>query len=493
MEQLREQLAEEAVENYAEMSPTLSADTEGESRVSITYDTDEYTAELETAASDMDRGIRRGRGPDFVNRSTPITDMDEPSVTAFVYNEAVDETDEQTVASAYAGNENDANGVDAVFVLLFSRARQRVTDDIVDGVRDPIAAFNRHTETWPHKLRARFADYEYQQGREEWPNYSDELEQFADTEGVLGMDYTQTELDAFYGDNPYENSNLSNIEARVVMTARHYDADESDISFSDISNTANFLWWLKETGGDVDEALRAHHYGTDVPTEIISQAAAPSEWAGTPLDPDNIEEAELYTAPKRLYHIVHHERGVTWVNDDGPVDTYSISDPDSRYYAPSVPDGDEVRIAAGEVGGSTASWDERIIVFDGNTVAQLDRYGRIMEQNHNRVGDLDAETLDTFDALMTGTNIGELDLVQLNPQERPDTTIEAQEGLISGMMESPASASSMFSNGPLFVTIESQFDGQHESLYFDRTNPELAREAKEALENASDAAVEATI
>jgi hypothetical protein len=71
--------------------------------------------------------------------------------------------------------------------------------------------------------------------------------------------------------------------------------------------------------------------------------------------------------------------------------------------------------------------------------------------------------------------------------------MEAQEGLINGIMESPASASSMFDSGPLFVTVESQFDGTHESLYFDRTNPELAREAKEALESASDAAVEATI
>lgn len=425
--------------------------------------------------------IQTGRGPRFANHSPTIENMDAPTRAGFVIETAFDRIDHHTVADAYAGETYEANATDGVKLLLFEDTQMRVSEGIDSGDR-PVTAFNRHTDNWPHQLRAEYAAYEYHEGGRDDDNYVSELRSFAESEGVLDMDFVQTELDTFYEANAFDDERLSEEEARAVMMARHYELDTnvSEIDFSEINEVDDFVWWLKETE-DVETAMRSHHFGTDVPTKIISQAAAPSDW--DTLDPSDIETAEYVGRPAEAYYIHHHEVGETWVTESGPFDGERVGDYSDRLADSSGNDPAERRRVLPASEEEQMSGDV-IVATDGDVVTKFMRSHSIVCHDYGRITDLVDDVQDGVALFAEGEPMNQMGLVDISPQGQGNATMEAQRDAMSYIItESPDTLSSIISDGIGMVWKQDSISGTSYYILFSRDNPEAARNMKQFLEH----------
>jgi len=394
------------------------------------------------------------------------------------------ESNEQ-IGAAYAGERSSelgaTNGGDALTKVLFRHAYDEISS-LDNG--SMVGRFNEVTSDWPHILRAKLAAYEYARGRED-DDYEDKLRDFAEAEGTIDMTFEQTELSHFYDNNPFADPSLSDDEAKAVMLCRMRDIDEEAIGDAEIEDFDGFLWWLKRADG-VEEAMRAHHFGSDVPSVVVEYAAPPEEWEV--LDPHSFPRKECVNCGDSLYQIetANYPGEPEWFSErisDGSIEgarVEYIADPAGKYYSPSANDGD---MMCGEcltsleqhVESSCAAIDSEgnVITFDNC------RRNFIIQTSEGRIGSLESYTRNRVEEFATGTSPAGSGMISLNaPAHEARASASAQGDAIESIIG--GDFPDMIDHGPLLVVSV----GSVGEVLFPSDDIEVAHMAKELLDSA---------
>lgn len=210
---------------------------------------------------------------------------------------------------------------------------------------------------WPHDIRARLAGYmltETPEWVEENSTFREELVRFAETRDYGPENDSGPIPDELQGgpgelpENPFENDAYDEQMASAYIVVWANGEDPEEIDFSEVSDLGDFRWWVEKTG-DLEQSIRAHHFGRDVPIEVVRRAAAPDEW--TQLEPelgDNQHECESCSnvfyeieTPDGIESVTasgesYEGRGMVFENPDTPV--YPVSSGGTGYVCPNCYD-----------------------------------------------------------------------------------------------------------------------------------------------------------
>lgn len=266
-------------------------------------------------------GDRRGPGQalrwDFRSTIDPNNiiygemDVMEPTIEVWFLEQALDQEGRQTVGEALAGNHYDSySGIAAVKRLILEAAAERV-DDYVAEREDPIAGFNRVGREWPHEALRELAVYENnERDRDNFPSYQEDIEMFASTASDSYREHSQTTLDWFTGENPFQDSSLTDSEAKMLAVL-HLAEDDVDTDFVDeVDDPDAFLAEYYESE-DIQTALRSHLYSNSIPREALSELAHPNEWPAG-MSPQAPQGTTCINCGDSLVHVVTDDGETTW-------------------------------------------------------------------------------------------------------------------------------------------------------------------------------------
>lgn len=329
----------------------------------------------------------------------------------------------------------DGNSPSELMSALFERTIGEMTEEFSE-INDEARAFNDVTTEWPHDIRARLAGYMLA-NQPSWvadnSTFRDELQRFAQTEDYHpeGDGPIPDQLQDGPGqlpENPFERDDYDDQMAAAYVVVWANGEDPEAIDFSEVEDLNDFRWWVEKTG-DLDDSLRAHHFGRDVPIEVIRRAAAPEEW--DELEPDLEEnEHECASCMNVFYEIQAPDGSIQSVTasgesydgrgqmlDDPNTPVYPVAPEEDGYICPScyeLTTEDDVDTAilgvdtngavAGLVRGDGALVDigQALDRDDLATVNDLDAYTQTALFNFSRTAgrvfeDFDGELIDAIE------------------------------------------------------------------------------------------------
>lgn len=427
-----------------------------------------YTPSDDTTRSSLDDlEVSVEDGSIVVNRSESLDNgspMDEKSEVWWL-KEAATLTNYETVAQAYAGEEyQDRNGFDGVKCLALDRASSEV-GQLIESGDSHIGAFNRVTNDWPHEGRAWLARYEAEHADRDDGEYVRKTEEYAEGAGVMDEDLGQTELDCFYGDNPFDE--LDSEEARTVLHLRAHDCEITDDVLDQIADHYQFRHDLDDVG-DVTTALQINEYDGSVPRPLLQEALPPDEWES---DPTSILSRGCNNCGTS-YHLIETEDGERWLSTEvgtgNPNGGAVVLDEDERYigvhhsflcfpcYNDYQSSGDVVTAVFPEHDEVVGFRSTRAFIEFDEEPPDLPRED---EDKMLEVGDYGTPLPDSFFVIEPNSDLG-------------DTA--RQESAINEV----ASNAEVLENGPVFINEEGPAH-----VIVEKTNFEAAQEVKERIES----------
>lgn len=205
--------------------------------------------------------------------------------TQWAFNALAERIGEQNAAEALAGGLNDYDGLEGLEHELVQLAADEMAEKVAAEQPDS-RAFNDVVVGWRRGAKTRFAAYVCSETDIlDDDGFREELERFArsgnhlDEDGnyhVPNGDSLDTEL-FVYDTNPYDDDQLNQDEAELVIEVRTRGLDESALDFAQIHDYEDFKWWLDETN-NVELAIKCHLFHPNINASIAEQLKHPDEW-----------------------------------------------------------------------------------------------------------------------------------------------------------------------------------------------------------------------
>lgn len=246
-----------------------------------------------------------------ITEGRKLNNMDENTIEEWFFNEATNIFTRRRIGEAFAGETNDANGMDGLIREVIDHVADRL-DERVELGEDEAQAFNNHVDEWPREAQAMLCSEEL--NRDRHSSYQADCRGFAEAYDVRDLDLGQTELDLFYSENPYSDGNLSQDEADVVMVLRANGEDTEGV-LDRIDNYESFIDWYTQIGS-VEQALQAHEYDNVFDPDEMAQLAPPDEWPAD-MNASNIRHETCLNCTRRHLEVVTEDGERTWMLSGG--------------------------------------------------------------------------------------------------------------------------------------------------------------------------------
>lgn len=388
----------------------------------------------------------------------------------------------EQVGEAFAGNANRASGTDGLWLLVLEDAFEKI-QEAHDTYSTPHRAFNDVTGEWPQAARCRMAAYEYERANHDDDQYNSELRLLAENGNALDMTYEQTDLNCYFGDNPFDDPELTDDEARAVIMLRTVDPDTSPEIVSEIEDFQTFRERFRELE-DAEAALRAHHYGSDFPAQLAAELAPPEEWE---TDPGNLESGECVYCRTAFFHVNHHSEGVCWMSDAGEVTEVDHVDENGQFETVGARHG--ALLCAGCEDDFVSNSNVFLRIGGSDELSKV-RTGPNLRRDYG-VGDTpytpQDETEDDLWAsiLLEGPRASE-DIITIEPDPSASSLTNQEQLLddvVAGNQEIDAVMDTIES-GTFYVQKTPGHHGPSYRIHVRRSDIEAARAAKTMLENA---------
>lgn len=272
----------------------------------------------QTSGSDQSHVIRASASGGYysatkygdITEGRKLNNMDENTIEEWFFNEATNIFTRRRVGEAFAGETNDANGMDGLIREVIDHVAGRL-DERVELGEDEAQAFNNHVDEWPREAQAMLCSEEA--NRDRHSSYQADCRSFAEAHDVLNLDLGQTELDLFYAENPYD-SELTTTEADVVMVLRANGEDTEGV-LDRIDNYESFIDWYTQIGS-VEQAIQAHEYDNVFDPSDMGQLAPPDEWPAD-MDASNVRQETCLNCTRRHLEVVTEDGERTWMLGGG--------------------------------------------------------------------------------------------------------------------------------------------------------------------------------
>lgn len=426
--------------------------------------------------TDSGHTIRRTYGQ--LIEGQKLENMEEDTIEEWYFNEAIRLKPPNEVGAAYAGETYDGNGFDAVAQLVIDAATERITRSINRG-DSPENGFNSVTEEWPRPAQARLAGEEMDNDdRSAYSEYQGHCRAFAEDQNMVNVDVEQSTLDLFYPENPYGDSDLTADEAHVVMLLRSNRENIDTDVLDEIDDPASFISWYEELR-DLEMALNAQDYDSQMPTAVVEQCSPPEDWPDD-LDASSVDSRRCANCSDRYYEVFDGD-DATWVHTNG-----------------NACDGERLGDEYINVGSEGFMCEEcmnewtqylnRVVVIPDSDLGPV-----CVENNFNITRASLPGTDDGYDS-WRGLTAEQRDWARdlVNGHVPQPLFSIASDGEVAPSdvqrqaMQDMAEPGTSFEHGTVYVLTSEQIGGRDLSVHLSRTNAKLAQEVKQRLEERFD-------